>query len=263
MNTLACYTSKKCVQRFGIFLNIQSVLMKYIPSAPCSYASTIDPIEAITTNFQKEQKHVCDIKHYQDFSINLLNSMSIDQLEKHILDSLEKTEYKKVEQLLKECYNTKKIVTKTLLLKLLQTYSFIGKVNMIILLQNYCVKFYPHLYIRNGEYKHYLARAQCMKGNADQGLTLLKECYNDNVNLRGLYRFIFRELIYDTVQNKSEASLVIFKKHILEFSNRWKDHYPLVCFWHICWTSSWFSDQILAQELVELSEPLRNIIKER
>ncbi|CAH2042398.1 unnamed protein product, partial [Iphiclides podalirius] len=62
---------------------------------------------------------------------------------------------------------------------------------------------------------------------------------------------------------KSEATLVIFKKYVLEFSTKWNENYPLVCFWHICWSSTWYSDQILADELLETSKSLQNVIKEK
>ncbi|KAJ8717893.1 hypothetical protein PYW07_005823 [Mythimna separata] len=41
------------------------------------------------------------------------------------------------------------------------------------------------------------------------------------------------------------------------------DHYPLVCFWHLCWASSWFSDQMLGNELLETSDVLLEIVGEK
>ncbi|XP_037302045.1 uncharacterized protein LOC119192332 [Manduca sexta] len=102
-----------------------------------------------------------------------------------------------------------------------------------------------------------------MKGNSERGLSILKYCYLKYENRRTFYRLLFRELIQDSVLNRSEASMVIFKRYTLEFSSVWSDHYPLVCFWFACWSSSWFSDHMLSDELLESSEPLLDIIKNK
>ncbi|CAB3228793.1 unnamed protein product [Arctia plantaginis] len=118
-------------------------------------------------------------------------------------------------------------------------------------------------YQRNGEFLHYLAKAQCLRGNSEIGLTILKTIYGKYESLRSYYRLLFRDLIQDSVLNRSEASLMIFKKYVLEFSEEWSEHYPLVCFWHICWASTWFSDQMLSNELLEASEHLQEIVKDK
>lgn len=192
-----------------------------------------------------------------------ISNMLPEQLEVMLLESVKNNKHREVELLIKNVEASKKHINKKILLKLFQTYSVSGKPNIIVLLQSYCSKIYPMLYQRNGEYLHFLARAWCMKGNSKQGLSLLKQCYNKNEQLRTMYRTVFKDLIHDSVLNRSEASLVVFKKYVLEFSEIWQEHYPLLCFWHICWVSEWFSDQMLANELLELSVPLRNIIKER
>ncbi|XP_032519976.2 uncharacterized protein LOC116772053 isoform X2 [Danaus plexippus] len=76
-------------------------------------------------------------------------------------------------------------------------------------------------------------------------------------------RIIFRELINDSINNRSEASLVVFKKYVLDFSKTWDENYPLICFWHSLWCSSWFSDQMLSNELLETCPILQDIVRDK
>ncbi|CAK1584526.1 unnamed protein product [Parnassius mnemosyne] len=189
--------------------------------------------------------------------------MSSEQINNVILDLLARNKDKQISELINTCSGYRKLVSESTLKKLFRTYSITGKTDKVILLQKYCSIVDPNLYKRNGEFMHYLAKAHCYKGNSEKGLSILSHCYKKYVGLRGFYRIIFRELIQDSVLNRSEATLVIFKKYVLEFSNKLEDNYPLICFWYICWSSTWFSDQMLANELLENSEKLQNIVKDK
>lgn len=196
-------------------------------------------------------------------SKNNVSQMSIMEVENMLNELLSKNKDKLIIELIKECQICHKYINFLTLKKLLKHYSENGKPNIIIILQNYCAKANTDSYQRNGEFLHYLAIAECMKGNSEKGLSILKTSYSKYDTLRSLYRIILRDLIQDSVLNRSEATLIIFKNYVLEFSEQWADHYPLVCFWHICWASNWFSDQMLSNELLESSETLQNIVKEK
>ncbi|XP_053614633.1 uncharacterized protein LOC128677659 [Plodia interpunctella] len=239
------------------------------------YATTIDPFDIITQELlQRHQSRIkvyafdinkLKIRHFTETESNYydVSKMSNEDLDKILLELHAKSKDKYIEQVITDCRNVKRFIVESTLKRLFRHYSNVGKPDMVVVLQKYCAKVDPNLFKRNGEFLHYSAKAQCMKGNSEKGLEILKQCYRKNENFRSLYRIIFRELIQDSVLNKSEATLVIFKKYVLEFSQDWEEHYPLICFWHICWSSSWFSDQMLANELLDSSEILQNIVRDK
>lgn len=196
-------------------------------------------------------------------TFNNVSKMNNSELDNFFIELLTKNKDKEVQELLTECQKTRKYITFNVLKKLFKHYSDNGKPDTIIVLQKYCAKMDPNAYQRNGEFKHYLAIAQCIKGNSDIGLSILKSSYSKHDSLRSLYRIIFRDLIQDSVLNRSEASLMVFKKYVFEFSVEWSDHYPLLCFWHITWASTWFSDQMLSNDLLEASESLQEIVRSK
>ncbi|KAL0869891.1 hypothetical protein ABMA27_006091 [Loxostege sticticalis] len=273
MHSMRLQVSISPLRCFKIIHNIQSK-RNVIPSAVCYYATSVD-IDAFTSEFlerfKAKQKNAVtnvssfSIRHFMDISnkIKDITNMTIEDIQNLILHLISKNKDSQVEQVLTDCLKTRKFIGEPTLKTLFRHYSGMGKTDMVAILQTYCSQGDRILYKRYGQYLHYLAKAQCMKGNSDKGLSILKQCYEKNEHLRSHYRVIFRELIQDSVMNRSEASLVIFRKYVLEFSETWNDHYPLVCFWHICWSSTWFSDQMLSNELLESSKPLQNIIQDR
>ncbi|CAG9123798.1 unnamed protein product [Plutella xylostella] len=280
MNTVTTQISKKASNNFRLLFNIHGMLQNYISRTVST--TTLDVLDAFTTELLQRQKSrnpyykAVNSYSYSDFGlrsyfmksepvekpINITN-LSPEELEKVLIDLLSKNEDKRIMEIVKECQETKVNITEHAIKPLLRAFSKQGKVNKVKAIISYCEKADFNLYIKNGEFLHFVARAQCMKGNSEIGLTVLKDCYSRYESLRSVYRIIFRELIQDSVLNRSEASMVIFKQHVLEFSDASGDHYPLICMWHICWMSTWFSDQMLANELFDSSNFLRNIVKDK
>ncbi|XP_075981457.1 uncharacterized protein LOC142980062 [Anticarsia gemmatalis] len=194
------------------------------------------------------------------YNVTELTNVQMDNM---FTDLLSKNKDKQVQDLILECQNYRKFITNESLKKLFRHYGNGGKPEMVVMLQTFIATIDPISYKRNGEFLHHLARAQCMKGNSEKGLSLLKSIYIKYTGYRSFYRLIFRDLIQDSVLNRSEASLMVFKKYVIEFSEELSEHYPLVCFWHICWASSWFSDQMLSNDLLEMSEVLQEIVRDK
>ncbi|XP_026763218.1 uncharacterized protein LOC113521764 [Galleria mellonella] len=262
-------TRKPCNRFLNILKNA-----KFTPNIAYYYA-TIDPIDAFTNDLIQRSKivnrnNVFDLNStstrgfaeaespYQDIS-----KMTTEELDKVVLQLLSKNKDKHIEYLVLDCINNRKFIGGPTLKKLYRHYSLAGKPDIVMILQKYCSKVDPYINKRNGGFQHYLAKAQCFKGNSEKGLAILMDAYKNNEYLRTFYRSIFKELIHDSVLNRSEASLVIFKRYVLEVSKIWDDHYPLVCFWHICWSSTWFSDQMLSNDLLECSEMLQKIVQDK
>ncbi|XP_028169925.1 uncharacterized protein LOC135079684 [Ostrinia nubilalis] len=273
MHSIRQQVIKNPLKYFRILNNLQKKHNLY-PSPVYYYATSID-IDAFTSDLIERFKdrqaitvtnlQNISIRHFMDDSnkIKDVSKMSIEDVQNLILHLMSKNKDSQVDQILKDCLTAQMFIGEPTLKLLFRHYSGLGRTDMVEMLQTYCLKGDRILYKRHGQYLHYLAKAQCMKGNSDKGLSILKQCYENNTQLRSRYRIIFKELIHDSVMNRSEASLVIFRKYIFEFSERFSDHYPLVCFWHSCWSSSWFSDQMLADELLESSKTLRGIIQDR
>lgn len=270
--------SRRPLNFIPLLFNVKRNLLSHEPL--CNYPTTIsmETIDLFTTELLHRRKTKFQNGNYNfgvnDFGIRCfmktkpeeiidIRKLAPEELCNYLADLQTKNNDKQVKEIILECKEIKRHINEHELKKLLRTYCLVGKVNMVKLIQSYCETTLPSVYARNGEFMHYLAKAECMKGNSDKGLLILKDCYSRYEPLRSLYRLIFRELIHDSVQNRSEASMVIFKKNVLEFSDRWGDHYPLVCLWHICWVSTWFSDQILSNELLDASQVLRNIVKDK
>ncbi|XP_050352838.1 uncharacterized protein LOC126775112 [Nymphalis io] len=243
-------------------------------SSTLTYTTTIDSIDLFANEIFLKQKskerplfkNDCNLRYLMGIegskTIDVKN-MTVEEIENALRDLQSKNKDKQLIEIIKDCFDKRKLLHDNLLKQLFRHYSLSGKVDVVKLLQNYCRTLHPDLYNRNGEFLHYVAKAQCMKGNSEKGLLVLKQAYTQYKGLRNFYRIIFSELIYDSVQNRSEASNVIFRKYVLDFSDTWNENYPLICFWHICWSSSWFSDQMASENLLESSKVLQDIVKEK
>ncbi|VVC98015.1 unnamed protein product [Leptidea sinapis] len=253
-----------------LILGVQEMFVRYFP-----IAFTHIPIEEsinVFSCFAECRRNVTinnlkpinfSVRYYNDFDNKYIDisRWPAEDVDKALMTLLAESKEKELLKFISICYEKKVAIGKDILKTLFRGYSTNGKVNNVNVLQKYCNRVMPNYYQYNGEFFHYLAKAECMRGNSDKGLSILFNAYKKYEAHRGFYRTIFKELIYDSVTNRSEASLVVFKKYVLELSNKWSDSYPLVCFWHMCWKSDWFSDQQLAEELLESSEELQKVIK--
>ncbi|XP_026742866.1 uncharacterized protein LOC113504643 [Trichoplusia ni] len=268
MNITRLPVTKKLITYARLIHNVQTI-QRHAPGNGYYSTFTIDAFtsaihDRYRLRFQSNDLKDQSVQKQEEITPKYnVSGMTNLQLDNKFSELLSKNKDKLIEDLVIECQNCRKFLTFATLKKLFRHYSMNGNPVMVAVLQTYCEKVDPVSYRKNGEFLHYLAKAQCIKGNSDKGLAILKGCYKKYDSLRSFYRIIFRELIQDSVLNRSEASLVIFTKYVLEFSKEWSDHYPLVCFWHICWASTWFSDQMLANELLESSTILQNIVRDK
>lgn len=257
------------MQRFGSPVKYLRILYSARKlSRKCSIlASNFISIDAIDHDPKCKpiQSQDFGLRHFMEMDSRTpdITNMTVDELDRVVEDLMLKNRDKQLLKFINECLDKRKLFSIYIIKKLFRYYSISGRVDIVEVLQRYCKKVDCNLYNRNGEFMHYVAKAQCMKGNSELGLKVLKEAYVKYEGLRSFYRVIFRELINDSVLNRSEASMVIFKKYVLEFSKTWNDHYPLICYWHICWSSNWYSDQVISNELLETSQVLQEIVKDK
>lgn len=269
MNITRLHMTKQLL-KYARLINNAQCLQKMNPNTAYYSTLTVDAFthemfeRHKTSRIQRNELLESSIQHckYTSDTSNV-STMSSTSLEEIFAELLTKNKHNKIEELVKQCENCKKFLTYATIKRLFKHYSMNGSPVMVAVIQNYCFKVDPSSYKRNGEFLHYLAKAECIKGNSEKGLSILRSAYKRYESLRSFYRIIFRELIQEAVLNRSEASLVIFRKYVMEFSEEWADHYPMVCFWHICWASTWFSDQMLGDELLEQSDVLLGIVGEK
>jgi hypothetical protein len=273
MNTLRMQMSRHPLNYFRLTSTLQKKKILFYRVVNY-YATTID-IDTITNDLleryrNKQRYNVLDLNAFsircftdRTAAIKDVSNLNLEEINKYVLELISKNRDSHIEQILLDCYKIRKFIGDITLSKLFRHYSNTGKPDMIFNIQKYCLKIDSNFYRKNGEFAHYLAKAECLRGNSEKGLMILKQSYTNNEFLRSLYRIILRELIQDAVLNRSEASLVIFKKYVIEYSEVWNDHYPLICLWHICWSSNWFSDQMLAEELFDNCETLRDIVRDK
>lgn len=243
-------------------------VLKFQKNAPvCLFTTSVDVVDSLSSQIvqRTKEKNTVNIQNHtvENSSKSTNPPMTDEERDNLIKELMSKNRNRQLETLVKDMKNKRQFMNEETLKKLFKHYSLDGKPEMIIILQKYCANVDPNLYQRNVEFLHYLAKAHCFKGNSERGLSILTHCYRKYEGHRSFYRLIFRELIQDSVLNRSEASLIVFKKYVLNFSEQWSDHYPLICFWYICWSSNWFSDQMLSNELLETSEALQDIIRDK
>lgn len=268
MNSIRLHLSKLSHTSYITLYNVLRIA-KFLPN--CTFTSNVDIITSMPTELLHRPKtdHNFGTSNYiikctkNADSKTSISSMSDEDIDNLLLQMMSRNKDKRVEEIVEEHHDNRKFINEATIKKLFRHYSLNGKPEMVSVLQKYCAKVDPNLYKRNVEFLHYLAKAQCMKGNSEKGLSILQLCYQKYDKRRNLYRMLFRELIQDSVLNRSEASLVTFKKYTLEFSKLWDENYPLLCLWYICWSSTWFSDQMLSNELLESSEALLDIIRDK
>ncbi|XP_047996993.1 uncharacterized protein LOC125234690 [Leguminivora glycinivorella] len=262
--------SRNPLNHIRFFLNVQRIVQKCVSVAP--YTTTADALDIFTSELlhkhRSRTKNILtlnnlNIRYFTETDNHDVSQMTTERLDSIINELITKNKEKQILQMVQDCLYYRKYIPMQTVKKLCRIFSETGKPEYISILQQYSSKVDPIIYKRNGEFIHYMAKAQCMKGNSDKGLALLKDAYTKYPSLRSLCRIIFNELIQDSIFNRSEASLVIFKKYVIMFSEEFDDYYPLVCFWHLSWSSTWFSDQMLSDDLLKSSKGLRDIVKDK
>lgn len=242
------------------FINESSARGKSAFNADLCYETTVaKPAYLIANDLRNKLKCVTDLANDNlRIDISTLNKEQINNL---ITNSLAAQRFDELEGLLKQCQNLRKFPSVNIYIELLLSYSDMAKIEKVLYLKEFCRVLNPSLYKNNANFDHYLAKAQCNKGYADKGLTLFLKLYKENVLLRVCICRMMKVLIEDAVSNRSEASLVVYRKYVERLCVEWNEYYPLTFLWKCCWQSSWFSDHLVADELVSDYELLQSEIK--
>ena len=190
-----------------------------------------------------------------------LNQFQIDNLITNSLLEENKTNfYAIIDQIMK----FEKLPSQLVTLHVLQQLAETGDLVTIVKFIDLCKQDDESFWNTHGEFSHYRARCLWVQENSDLALKLLKETYSKGVGsnevLRSAVREVFRKIIEETVEHKSEAVLIALKNVAIDLSTHYNEQHVLAYIWKSCFLSTWFSDQKIASELFANNILLRSIV---
>lgn len=171
-----------------------------------------------------------------------------------------------IEKFVDQCVAGNKVIGEDAILTLCEYLSAFSDNRTMIKLIELCKSNNRIVYDRNCEFQHFIAKNLWEKGNSDGALNLLDETYqnsNTSISVRKSIRLIFRFIIEDTVEKKSEAVLVRLIRSAILLQDKLDEPMVLGYIWKICFLSSWFSDQVIADQLFNDYSQIRIIAAKR
>lgn len=227
--------------------------------------------ESITKQFRNSAKQLLqDISSLGDVELCIevenLNQYQIDHL---LTSSLFEEKNRNFYEIIKQCVQYEKIPSDMVVLDVLRYLSEQGDLNTIINFIDLCSQQNRAMFDEHIEFDHFKAKCLWRLGNSDGALSLLQNLYSNwnsvtrNEDLSYSVRGIFREIVEETVEQKSEAVLITLTKVASHLSKMFAEHQILVYIWQSCFLSSWFSDQQFAIQLFDEYTVIREIIANR
>lgn len=192
-----------------------------------------------------------------------LNQQQIDHL---LSQALADEKKKHFDSFITQCIEYRKIPSDDVFLIVLQYLREVGDVASVDKLIELCKLENNSLFKNHAEFGHYRARSLWVQGNSDGAIQLLKTVYSGNcTNAKVIkeLREIFRQIIVETVENKSQAVLIGIGKVAEYLCNVYREQHVLAYIWKSCFLSEWVSDQIMAQAFFDKHKELRNIVGSR
>lgn len=200
------------------------------------------------------------IKELQGLELSLETELNLETLSSAHLDgllqqALEEEDWIAIKYIIKEA-GTKVDVQKPS--------RYILERIMIVALPKYDLITSINEYFRATWMDIYLAAALWFRGNHIESTLMLKKLYfESNQKEKELILFIIHEISNDTIGLKSEATLVTLVNLTEYFFCFFNEIRPLMIVWQKAFTSSWFSDQQLAETLYIKYTDLRKELFEK
>lgn len=226
-----------------------------------------------TSDYRSRLKDVKDfidsIKDRTNDSEVMFLSVDFDKLDQNHIDHLVLTACRDrnnefIEKFVEQCVVGNKVIGEESVLTLCEYFSSFSDSRTLIKLIDLCKLNNRILYDENCEFKHFIARSLWQKGNSDGALSLLDEMYQKaSLPVRKSIRLIYRFIIEDTVEKKSEAVLVRLIRSAALLQENFNEPMVIGYIWKICFLSSWFSDQVIADELFSDYSEVRHIATKR
>lgn len=200
----------------------------------------------------------------QQDDIELDNAkIKITSVDKLLENALNMKDFKNAMLILNYCTKEHFCPSSEMLLKVASMFSRHGDKTGVCAIRKICRVYNTALLISQADYKHYLAEAAWINGNVREALDLFADVYKHSATLRRKVRNMTKFLFAECISKRSEASVVLITNFAKNFADDYKDYYFLSSLWQFCFLSEWFSDQKMAQELLEQYEGLRKAIKDK
>lgn len=216
------------------------------------------------------KKLIHDINSLRDvdlcIEVEKLNQYQIDHL---ITSALFDEKKRNFFEIINQCIQFEKMPSDVVVLDVLRYLSERGDLKTITKFIDLCSNENRTMFDENIEFNHFKAKCLWRVGNSDGALSLLKNLYSmwstvtQNQDVSVSIRGIFREIVQETVQQKSEAVLVAVTKVASHLSKTCAEHQILVYIWQSCFLSTWFSDQQFAISLFHEHLVIREVISNR
>lgn len=220
----------------------------------------------IDVNSLKQIRNLINsVKKITEPSISEVMFLSVDfeKLEDKHIDHLlltachdKNTEF--IEMFVHQCVDANKVISEYSAITICEYFSTMKESKTLIKLIDLCKSNNRLVFDQNCEFKHFVARNLWEKGNSHGALTLLDEAFEQaNEKIRESIRSVFRFIVDVTVEKKSEAVLLRVVKSAEHLLQRLNEPSVLLYLWKICFTSEWFSDQIIADKLFSEHKEIR------
>lgn len=165
--------------------------------------------------------------------------------------------------LIEECMKHKVAPSMIILTNLLSYFSTSGKCKVLNMIIKLCEVVNPEILASNSNFTHYIAEAISVNGDTNTAIALLEKVYIENTYLRRRIKLMLKNIILEVVNNRSEAAIVGLLRFTESLSVNHKDTYPLACMWEACFLSEWFSEQMLAIDILKRHKNLFGVVTER
>lgn len=191
----------------------------------------------------------------QSVSEIMFLSVDFDKLNENHIDHLVLTACRDknnefIEKFVDQCIDRNKVIGENSVLIMCDYFSTLSDSRTLTKVIELCKCNNRTVYDHNCEFKHFLARNLWEKGNSDGALTLLDEAYEQaNTTVKTSIRLMFRFIVNDTVDKKSEAVLIRLIRSAVHLQEQLNEPAVLLYIWKVCFLSSWYSNQVFADQI--------------
>lgn len=226
----------------------------------CKYSSKLKDLTNFINLIRTAEKSDSDIM-FLTVDFEKLDQNHIDHL---VLTACRDKNNDFIEKFIDQCAARSRVISEDSILILCEYLSSFSDNRTMIKMIELCKLNNRTVYDQNCEFKHFIAKSLWEKGNSERALALLDETYQEaSTSVRKSIRLIFRFIIEDTVENKSEAVLVRLIQSASILQEQLNEPMVLGYIWKVCFLSSWFSDQVIAGQLFSEHSEIRIIATKR
>lgn len=198
-------------------------------------------------------EHSMDIRDLSEAEMNCYVSVTIDADDRRTFNSL-----------IEQFHRFKVLPRNDLVVRSLRYLCDDTKDSMvqIIRLIDVCREKNLKFYATDMEFAPFLAQYLWTANQFDAALSVLRQTYvADNIAIKTIVRQNFQRLLKDAIENRRESSLEKIEAFATHIFRKQGDSIFMLFVFGQCFHSTWFSDQIVANNLFRRWEPLRTMFR--